>query len=46
MLSVRLCLSGASRAERGSFHGKCTGKDYQRLEREAGRAESGLVLPR
>lgn len=27
MLSVRLCQSGASRAKRASFHGKCSGKD-------------------
>lgn len=37
MLSVRLCLSSALRALHRSFHGKCTGTDYDRLEREGGR---------
>lgn len=34
MLSVRLCLSSALRVLHRSFHGKCTGTDYHRLERE------------
>lgn len=34
MLSVRLCLSSALGVLHRSFHGKCTGTDYRRLERE------------
>lgn len=46
MLSVRLCLSSALRVLHRSFHGKCTGTDYHRLERERARERrgSGLVL--
>lgn len=37
MLSVRLCLSSALGVLHRSFHGKCTGTDYHRLERERAR---------
>lgn len=41
MLSVRLCLSSALRVLHRSFHGKCTGTDYRRLEREGERERRG-----
>lgn len=47
MVSVRICLSGASRVMHGSFHGKCTGKDYDWLENEGEEgAESRVVFTR
>lgn len=42
MLSVRLCLSSALRVLHRSFHGKCTGTDYHRLEREREREKGGV----
>lgn len=42
MLSVKLCLSSALAVLHRSFHGKCTGTDYHRLERERAR-ERGLA---
>lgn len=50
MLSVKLCLSSALRVLHRSFHGKCSGTDYHRLERERARergpAGSGFVIRR
>lgn len=45
MLSVRLCLSSALRVLHRSFHGKCTGTDYHRLERERARERGGGAGP-
>lgn len=41
MLSVRLCLSSALGVLHRSFHGKCTGTDYHRLERERASERKG-----
>lgn len=44
ILSVRLCLSSVSGILHHMFHGKCTGADYHRLEREReGKSEKGFV---
>lgn len=41
LLSVRLCLSSALQTLHRSFHGKCTGTDYRRLERVSKRNGEG-----